>query len=216
MPDYHNKHHQHCHLHFQARFLAALVLPWCFLVTPQVTALSPPSCGSGLIICSSTTWTLMMMTSLLVIFCIRGTSSDPFYSLDRRDGGSKHWTSDPWKGRATFRFRSSPSSLSLYLAYCYRHHYHIYVASYMLLIKIFIDSIGLYLDSRQLQQQDLLHLSQHIAAISMIMMMMMITTTIITTSLSVLSRLDQLCTLAILRRVMVECIDAKLIIVRSS
>ena len=123
MPDFHNKHHQHCHLHFQARFLAALVLPWCFLVTPQVTALSPPSCGSGLmIICSSTTWTLMMMTSFLVIFCIRGTSSDPFYSLDRRDGGSKHWTSDPWKGRATFRFRSSPSSLSLYLAYCYRHH----------------------------------------------------------------------------------------------
>ena len=97
----------------------------------------------------------------------------------------------------------------------------------MLLIKIVIDSIGLYLDSRQLQQQDLLHLSQHIAAISMIMMMIIIiittiitttiiTTTIITSSLSVLSRLDQLCTLAILRRVMVECIDAKLIIVRSS
>ena len=86
----------------------------------------------------------------------------------------------------------------------------------MLLIKIVMDSIGLYLDSRQLQQQDLLHLSQHIAAISMIMMMIIITTTIITSSLSVLSRLDQLCTLAILRRVMVECIDAKLIIVRSS
>ena len=106
----------------------------------------------------------------------------------------------------------------------HRHHCHyiLHIAIViMLLIKIVMDSIGLYLDSRQLQQQDLLHLSQHIAAISMIMMMMIITTTIITTtiitsSLSVLSRLDQLCTLAILRRVMVECIDAKLIIVRSS
>ena len=101
----------------------------------------------------------------------------------------------------------------------HRHHCHyiLHIAIViMLLIKIVMDSIGLYLDSRQLQQQDLLHLSQHIAAISMIMMMIIITTTIITSSLSVLSRLDQLCTLAILRRVMVECIDAKLIIVRSS
>ena len=105
----------------------------------------------------------------------------------------------------------------------HRHHCHyilhiaiVIIITYIFLIKVVMDSIGLYLDSRQLQQQDLLHLSQHIAAISMIMMMIIITTTIITSSLSVLSRLDQLCTLAILRRVMVECIDAKLIIVRSS
>ena len=43
----------------------------------------------------------------------RGTSSDPFYSLDRRDGVSKHWTSDPWKGRATFRFPSSSSTIEI-------------------------------------------------------------------------------------------------------
>ena len=47
--------------------------------------------------------TIMTTTTTTMIIC-RGTSSDPFYSLDRRDGDSKHWTSDPWKGRATFRF----------------------------------------------------------------------------------------------------------------
>ena len=68
----------------------------------------------------------------------------------------------------------------------HRHHCHyiLHIAIViMLLIKIVMDSIGLYLDSRQLQQQDLLHLSQHIAAISMIMMMIIIIiTTIITTT----------------------------------
>ena len=46
---------------------------------------------------------MMIVVVIFMRIISRGTSSDPFYSLDRRDGDSKHWTSDPWKGRATFR-----------------------------------------------------------------------------------------------------------------